>query len=123
MGRVTGTLQLGADEMAIDGRAVFITTGQRGEGGLCYAAGEEGTGFVVEWAGAGDPSEASGWLSLGGVTAPIVEAARTVQGRRGPFALSVDLDIADALGRRVSASGYTLNGLASQPDPERISWT
>ena len=120
-GRITGTLRLGAEEIAIDCRAAMVSaTGERGEGSLCYAAGDEGSGFIVEVAG---HSCVSGWLSSGGVAAPVVEATRTVQGRRGPFPLRLELDLTDALGRRVSATGYTLNGLASQPDQERISWT
>lgn len=64
----------------------------------------------------------TGYLVRDGVHAPLVDANRRVVERVDGYPTRLEIEITDDLGRRLEATGRTLNRLANQASPAQFAW-
>lgn len=64
----------------------------------------------------------SGFLVRDGIQAPLTDATRRVVERRNGYPIRVEVEAVDSLGRRLEATGRTLNRLANQANTSQFAW-
>jgi len=130
--RVTGTLVLAGDEIAVDAPALrdrswYVRQDRRTlRAGYTYAIVDEDEHLAVHSRAVPDAADETvvigGYLVRDGRKADLVAGSRRVERRRRGHPDLLVIEATDAEGREVSASGETFASLASQSTPGMFAW-
>jgi hypothetical protein len=131
LGRVTGTLRLSGEEVAVDCLAIrdrswYVRDDARSmQAGYLYGAAAPDHHFLAFTHPEGDDPASpvvGGYLARDGETAALTGGVRTVVSRRRGHPDEVILEATDALGRSLSVQGRVSASLASQSTPGMFAW-
>jgi hypothetical protein len=128
LGRVTGTVRVGARELVVDGlsmrdRSWYVRDDLRSSvAGYTWGAVDEREHFLA-FSRPGDGGAINGgYLVRDGVQAPLVRGTRRVVGRRRGHPDVVEVDAVDDRDRTLTARGTVASALASQSTPGMFAW-
>ena len=128
-GRVTGTLNLNGEDIAIDCFGMrdrsWSVRADSGDirAGYSYGTASVDTAFHTMSFAAGDHDMVvAGYLVRNGVISDVISGSRWVDARDQGRPMRVRVEATDALGRTLDARGECVNRLAFQSSPNLFAW-